>query len=212
MATFAEIQSSVSKRLLDPDNTAVSSADVAASINSAISYWKFRRFWFNEVRDSATMTQSIGTIPLPDNFLVPVSDDDGFAIEYSNMRYPLRKISQQDYDSIYLNNGYGLPRSYARIGQNYEVFWLPDQNYTISRHYLKDYEPLVADGDTNDFTTYADRLIMLWALANLSGELRQDDKMEAYYRAASKDEYTNLNIMTGKSNGTGRLSISTFLN
>ena len=212
MATLADVQSAVSERLLDPGNEAVSAASVVSSINDSIAYWKFRRFWFNEVRDTATLTQSVGTIPLPSDFLVPVSDDDGFAIEYSNMRYPLRKVSQQEYDGAYLDNGFGLPRTYARIGQEYKVFWLPDQNYTISRHYLKDYAALVAPTDENDFLVYATRLITLWTLANLSAELRQDDKMEAYYRSAANDELNNLNRMTMKSNGTGRLSLSTFLN
>lgn len=212
MATFGDIQTKVSKRLLDPSNTAVSLSDVAASINDSISYWKFRRFWFNEVYDSGTMTEEDGTIPLPSDFLVPATQNDGFNIEYGSMRYPLKKISQPQYDGIWLNNGYGLPRMYARLGQSYEVYPLPDRAYTINRHYLKDYPALTASGQSNDFTDYADRLLVLWSCANLIAEIREDDKMEAYFRTAAENEYNNLQVMTGKSNATGSLSLnSTFL-
>lgn len=207
MATFGSIQTGVSKRLIDANNVAVSLSDVASSINDAISYWKFRRFWFNETFDTATLTAQSGVIPLGAEFLVPSTDDDGFVIEYSAMRYPLVKITQQEYDALYLTNGYGLPTWYARVGQDYVCYPLPDQNYTVRRHYIKEYQPLVSSGDTNDFTNYASRLITLWTCANMSAEFRQDDKMEAYYRKASEDEYKNLRVMSDKSNGTGKLSL-----
>jgi hypothetical protein len=208
MSTFGEMQSYVSKRLLDPNNISVSSSDVAQAINDAISYWKFRRFWFNEVSDTATMTAQDPSFPYPSDFLVPATKDDGFNIHYSAMRYPLAKITQQQYDGLFLTNGYGIPRWYARIGnEEYKCYPIPDQAYTVGRHYLKDYDALVNTSDTNDFTENADRLINLWALANLSAELRQDDKMEAYYRQAANDEYRNLRVMTNKANGTGKLTI-----
>lgn len=106
MATFGSIQSMVSKRLLDPNYQAVAQSDVAQAINDAISYWKFRRFWFNEFMDTVTLTPQDGVITNMPDFLVNVTDDDGFNIEYSNVRYPLRKITQQQYDNMYLSNGY----------------------------------------------------------------------------------------------------------
>jgi len=212
MPTFSQMKTYVSKRLLDPNNTAVSSDDVGEAINASISYWKFRRFWFNEVSDTATLTAQDPSFPYPADFLVPATDDDGFNIQYSNMRYPLDKISQAQFDGLFLDNGFGIPRWYARIGSDeFQCYPIPDQNYTVARHYLRDYAPLVLDADTNDFTDFASRLINLWALANLSAELRQDDKMEAYYRSASNDEYDNLLVMTRKSNASGKLTISSFL-
>lgn len=212
MATFADIRNQVSKRLLDPNAIAVSSADVGQAINSSVSYWSFRRFWFNEVSDSATLTAQSGSFPYPSDFLVPATKDDGFNIEYSSMRYPLVKITQQEYDAMYLSNGYGIPRWYARMGDDqYQCYPLPDQNYTVNRHYLKNYVPLVNDGDENDFTTYAARLLVLWTCADLNAELRQDDKMEAYFRARAGDEYKNLRVMSNKSNSTDRLTLNSYL-
>jgi len=207
MATFASIRADISKRLLDVNNTAVSLADVGNAINDAISYWKYRRFWFNEVYDSAVLTINDGTIPLPTNFLVPVTDTDGFNIEYNQTRYPLQKISSQQYDAGFASNAFGRPLYYARMGGSYEVLPLPDLAYPINRRYLKEYVALSGDMDVNDFTVYAPRLIMLHTLANLIAEFRQDEKMETYYRTAAMNEYNNLCLMGDKSNKTGSLTI-----
>lgn len=211
MATFGQIRTAVSKRLLDPNGVAVSVSNVDEAINDAISYWKFRRFWFNEGYSTTILTPQDGTFALPNDFLVPATKDDGLNIEYSNNRYPLAKISQPQYDSVWLSNGYGIPRAYARVGDSYEVYPLPDQAYTVNAHYLKEYPFLVNEDDTNDFTIYAYMLIRYWSLANLSAELRQDDRMETYYREAADNEYRNLQVMTNKSNATGRLTLNSTL-
>ena len=211
MATFLDIQTAVSKRLLDPLYESVSQADVASAINDSIAYWKYKRFWFNEAYGQVTATQSTGPIPLPADFLVPATDYDGFNIEYSAMRYPLQKLTQGQYDGIYLTNGTGLPRMYARVGQDYVLYPLPDRDYDINCHYLRDYDPLVDDGDTNDFTDYADRLLTLWTTADLVFEIRRDFDAENLFRQRAQVEYQELQTMTRKSNASGSLTLSSTL-
>lgn len=209
MATFGTLQTRVSNRLLDSNNTAVSLQSVAAALNDAIKYWKHKRFWFNESVSTQTLTQSDGTIPLPSDFLVPAYKDGAFVISYSNQRYPLNKENQAVYDGFFLDNGDGLPRIYSRVGGSYECYPLPDRAYTILVRYLKDY-PEIEQADTNatnDFTNNADRLVYLWALADLTAELRQNEKMESYYRNAAVEEYQNLLSRTAKENASGKLTI-----
>lgn len=208
MATFGDMTTYISKRLIDPTNTAVDVSDVQQAINDSIAYWKFRRFWFNEISDTAILTAQDASFPYPDEFLVPATDDDGFYIQYGNVRYPMVKTTMQVYDALYLSNGYGLPKWYARLGnQQYQCYPIPDQAYTVGRHYIKDYAALSTSGDANDFTTNAARLIELWALGNLVTELRQDANMGDYYRSASQNEYRNLRVLTDKMNGSGKLTI-----
>ncbi len=211
MATFGEMQTYISARLLDPNNTAVSSSTVGAAINDAIKYWKFRRFWFNTRDDDSTLTQGDPVIPLPDDFLVELPMNDGFVIAYGGMRWPLIKKNPRDYDDVYLTNGTGLPQIYTVKAGVYYCYYLPDQNYTIRRYWLRDYEDLENSNDTNDFTDNADRLIELWALANLMAELRQDKEMETYYRNAAKDEYSNLGVMNAKVNSPGHATLHSYL-
>lgn len=207
--TLADLTTYVSKRLIDPSNTAVSVGDVQEGINDAIAYWKFRRFWFNESAETVTLTAQNPTIPLTANFLVPSIQDDGFNILYGGVKYPLVKVDIATMDSLYLSNGFGLPRWYARMADlEYQVYPIPDQNYVTDLYQLNDYVPLVADGDNNDFTNNAKRLTTLWALANLVSELRQDTPGSGdYYRQAAQDEYRNLRVLTNKKNAAGKLTL-----
>jgi len=211
MATFGALQTAVSKRLLDASNTAVSASDVASAINETIAYWKFRRFWFNEIQDQVTLTAQDAVIPYTGDILVWNSENGSANIEYSNMRYQLTKINQQEYNNLWLGNGYGIPQYYARVGQDYVMYPLPDRNYTLNRTYLKEYDALVDASDTNDFTNYAERLVRLWTVADLIAEFRQDEKMESYFRNSANDAYRQLSVMSDKSDGSGSLSLNSAL-
>lgn len=211
MSTFAALKTAISKRLIDANNSAVSAADVGDAINNTIDYWKTYRFWFNEARDSATLTVGDGTIPLPSNFLMPVSEYDGFEIEYSNTRFPLMKVTAEQYNNVFYSSGQGLPQIYANLAGAYECYPLPDIAYTVNRRYLKNYTALSGDSDTNDFTVYAPRLVQLWTLADLMAEFMQDDKMESYYRNRANEEFTQLTLRSNKANGSGSLDISSYL-
>lgn len=211
MATFGEMQTYVSARLLDPNNTAVSSSSVDAALNDALRYWKTRRFWFNTASEDLTLTQGDPLIPLPDDFLVELPMNDGFVIAYGGMRWPLIKKNPREYDDLYLTNGNGLPEIYTVKAGDYFCYFIPDQNYTIRIYYLKQYDDMENSNDTNEFTENAERLLELWALANLSAELRQDDKMETYYRNAALDEYKNLGVFNAKVNSPGHLSLHSYL-
>ncbi len=211
MATFGQMQTYVSARLLDPNNTAVSSDQVANAINDALRYWKIRRFWFNTASMDLTLTQGDPLIPLPDDFLVELPMNDGFVIAYGSMRWPLIKKNPREYDDVYLTGGTGLPQIYTVKAGDYFCYFIPDQNYTIRVYYLKQYDDMVDSADTNEFTENAERLLELWALANLSAELRQDDKMETYYRNAALDEYKNLGVFNAKVNSPGHLSLHSYL-
>jgi hypothetical protein len=208
MATFGELIIYVSKRLLDANNTSVSQQDVAASLNDAVDYWKFTRFWFNEKTFAGVTTTGSETLPLPSDFVFPAYDDGAFIISYSDQRYPLKKVGQAEYDAMFMTNGLGLPQVYARSGQNYLMYPIPDRDYDVISRYLKNYDRIAFDNfnATNDFIEYAPRLISLWACANLIAEIRQDDKMESYFRNAAIDEKSNLLKRTRKENATGTLT------
>lgn len=210
MPTFDELNKSVSKRLQDPNNTSVSYADVGEAINDAIKYWKFTRFWFNAVADSVSLTLQVANMPLPSNFLVEIKDNP-FRIQYSNMSYYLRKVDPYEYDNWALDNGYGIPQIYTNRAGVYQCYPIPDQGYTLARYYLKDYAPLVAPTDNNDFTNNADQLIIYWALSKLYAERRQDEKMETYYTGRTQDELENLSLFTAKREAPDDIAVHSFL-
>lgn len=213
MATFGEMKTWVSKRLQDPDNTAVSSSDVGDMINQALKYWKNVRFFFNEQTDTTTLTQGDASIPLPANWLVP-SIDDAFVIEYSGIRYPLKKVSESMYNAMYLSNGIGQPFWYAKLANaGYQCYPIPDRDYTLRRFLVTDYDSFVNDSDTNDFSEEAEFLLKYSAAAYGSRDFRQDLKMYDAFWAQAQDEEDNLLVTTRKDNATGTLTTySTLMN
>lgn len=211
MATFAQMKTWVSKRLQDPNNTAVSSDDVGDLINQALNYWKNIRFWFNEITDTTTLTQSNASVPLPDDWLVP-SIDNCFVIEYSGIRYPLKKVSEEQYNAMYLSNGIGQPWWFAKQAtDDYQVYPIPDRDYTLRRFYIRDYEDFSADGDTNDFSENAQFLLQYTAAAYGSRDFRQDLDMYKAFMDRALDEEQNLLVTTRKDNATGSLTITSML-
>lgn len=211
MATFGEMKTFVSKRLQDPNNTAVSSSDVGDLINSALSYWKNTRFWFNEITDTTTLTESDNSIPLPDDWLCP-SIDDAFVIEYSGIRYPLKKVSESQYNAMYLSNGIGQPWWYSRQADTeYKAYPIPDRDYTLRRFYLRDYDDFSDDSDTNAFSEKSASLLNYTASAWGSRDFRQDTAMHDAFWAQAQREYDSLMVTTRKDNATGALTITSML-
>lgn len=212
MATFAQMKQWVSKRLLDPNGTAVSSDDVGDLINEALEYWKNERFKFNEITDLTTLTQNNPAIPLPDDWLCP-SIDSCFIIEYSGIRYPLQKISSTQYNAFYLSNGVGQPWYFAReASEEYQVYPIPDRDYILRCFYLRDYAPFSADDDSNDFSVYARNLLQYTAAAYGSRDFRQDLTMYQSFWAQAVLEEQNLLATTRKDNATGAATIYSMLN
>ena len=214
MATLGALITAVSKRLLDTSNTIVSTADIADNINAAIAYYKFYRFWFNENESTITLSEGVGDITLPSDFLIDLPNNEAFTIVENGVRYPLAKL-----DSAMFNQensaGEGMPYCYTFRDNSYECYYLPDQDYTAECRYLKEYDAFQTDGTenslSNDFTTYADRLIMYNALSRLHGELRQDEKMETYYSTRAADELKNLQRRTQMQVASGSLTVESII-
>ncbi len=212
MATFAQMKIWVSKRLQDPNNTAVSALDVGDLLNEALNYWKNVRFYFNEKNYTTTLLQGDPTVYIPADWLCP-SINDSFVLQYSGIRYPLKKISETMYNSFYLSNGVGQPWYFAKLATSgYQVYPIPDRNYDLITYYLKDYDDFSADGDSNDFSINAANLLQYTAAAYGSRDFRQDMQMyQAFWNQAQMEE-NSLLATTRKDNATGSLTIYSMLN
>lgn len=231
-ATFGQLQTRVSARLIDPSNVAVSAVNVAQAINDAVAFWKTRKFYFNQTAANITLDvspASDGSLPgdpfvlrygntqalypnapvLPQNFLFE-DEENGFTIPYNNLTYSLLKVAQQVYDNA-SNSGVGLPYIYCFRNGNYEIYFYPQIAYTLRVNYYKDYPDLVNPSDTNDFTLYADKLIEYDAIGRLLADLRMDDERADRFAARTMTEYTNLKSRSTKQNATGRLVVDTIL-
>lgn len=203
MSTFGELIQQASRRLQDENNTAVSTSIVGDAINTAMKYWKQERFWFNEFNTTSTLT--IGAPVLSLSILYPLQGA-GLRIIDQQTTYELMPLGNEQYDWSNIQ-GTGRPYGYTWRGGAYNVYYVPDQAYTVQVTGVKDYAPLVNTTDTNDFTNEADQLILYDALSRMTAELRTDPTISDYYTQRTQDEKRNLKRRTNKMIGTGRLQL-----
>jgi hypothetical protein len=236
--TYGALQTKISKKLIDAGQTAIAGSDVGDAINDALHYWKYRRFWFNELQTTLTMDindpfvfmygiSNANTVNYPNAPVLPQEflyefPDDGFVIYYNQLRYPIVKRHPLVFDSLAVGainggaetpsgSGLGLPFMYTFRQQTYEFYFYPNLNYSLVVNYIEDYPDLVNSSDTNDFLNYADRLIMYEALSHLYGENRQDQQMEGSFFAKADREYENIKMKGFQQQESGVLTTENIL-
>lgn len=223
VATFGTLQTKISKKLIDAGQTAIAASDVGDALNDALHYWKQKRFWFNEGQTTLTMdindpyilgygntNSSYPNAPvLPSDFLYEFAKD-GFVIQYSSLSYRFKKVSPAEYDDTSIQ-GIGIPYIYTFRNGNYEFYFYPNLAYSMTVNYVKDVNDMINSGDTNIFTTNADRLLMYEALSHLYGENRQDLDRDNQYAAKADREYRLLKTRSSNNNASGVLSVSSIL-
>lgn len=211
MATFQQLQVLASSRLKDPNNTAVSAADVAYCINQAVTRHKDTRFWFNTFGVTVPLVINDPILPALPGGIIPLSlfKKDGIVINYAQARWQVTKVLSDEYDAEN-TQGKGLPYCYTYRNKQYELYYYPDQEYSAVVRGLKDYADMVNPSDTNDFTESASDLILYEALARLFAEYRQDPAMSDYYENRVLDERKDLLTTTRKLNASGSFEVQGF--
>ena len=202
MANFSELKTDISNYL----GESYLDTQVGDAINRAIRFYQRRRFWFNEESTSITLTASDPVVPsLPSDFQYEIPDG-GLVIVDNQSYYRLRKVGNAEYDA---NNtqGIGRPTMYRNRDSQLEVYFYPDQAYTLNLYYVKNYTALSADGDSNDFTNNAEELIKNKALAYLYETYRKDAEKAVYFRQVAKDELDDLLVESNNRTTTGTLVI-----
>lgn len=201
MATFGALKTQASARIQDRLNTSVPASEVGDAINAAIRYWKNKIFWFNQVNQDVTLNTGDPVIPGVSALVI-----DSIRLLDNNYTYDLEVWDNRYYDAQNLF-GRGRPYAYTWRDGRYETYWYPDRAYQLKISGTKDYSDLVNDSETNDFTVYADQLILYDALSRLTAELRTDPTISDYYATRRQDEFNNLNARTNQTIGTGRATV-----
>lgn len=201
------MKTSVSARLLDDSNTAVSASEVGDALNAAMKFWKVKRFWFNEFKEDVTLTADDPVITLPATYdlLIPFQEG-GLSVTENERKYFVTKVRSEEYDADDVG-GTGRPYIYTFRANAYEAYFIPDQAYTATWHGLRDYDDFNADADYNDFSVLADKLLVYEACKRLHAELRLDLEMADRYEAKVKQEYGMLLDRTNELNATGSIQI-----
>lgn len=210
MSTLGEVITAIARRLIDEDNTAVSEVEIREAINEAIKKWKVKRFWFNTTDTDLSILEGDTELTLPDDFLVEVPSNP-VTITFSQQTYQVKKYPPARFDASFVSNSPGRPRIFTSRDGALEISPIADQDYSGKLYYLKDYEAFDTTGTqddlSNDFLDEGEMLIRAEALAQIHGELRQDEKMEERYTNRANVEYNELKSRTNKLLRTGTLTI-----
>lgn len=158
MSTFEQMRT----RIADDLNRSDLNTQIEKAINRAIEFYEKEWFWFNEnswtfsaVSSTEVVTQaSASTTDLLSILNVTLTRN-------ANDIYPLKQITFQELrqKATTGTSHRGPPVEYAFFKNNWHLYPVPDQNYTITVYGQKGYANLSASGDTNDFTTEAEDLI-----------------------------------------------------
>lgn len=205
MATFGELKTEIAAKLTDGDLQYPTTSQIGDTINSIIKRYDNKHFWFSQAQEEITLDIDNPVVPnIPSDFKNEVNPG-GLVIVYNQLRYPLAKIKPDIYDS-YNIEGRGLPYCYTYRNGEYLVYFYPDQAYTLHLNYRKSYEALVDAGDENDFTIYADRMIVYASLAEIYATYKRDAEMASFYKAEAKNEFTEVMSETYERTASGSLT------
>lgn len=188
MATFGELQTRIAQKL---GNQTGLTSQIATAINDTIIYFQQEAFWFNEA--SATITLNVNDPLMPDmpsDFLYETKKN-GLVISYSQTRYVQNKKHPVTYDSANVQ-AQGLPFMYKMQNSNIYLYPYPDQAYTLTLSYIKSYPQLTSAGESNDWTTYAVRLIEAQTLADLYLDQNKSLDRNQAYLAKVEEEFLKL--------------------
>jgi len=212
MTTFASIKSSVRSVIQLEGSTALTSTDglVNLCVNEALcERQRNHELTFNvTVSGALTVSTSTGIIALPSDFLSmtanrsnPVLWTDGTNV------YPLVKSNDAEFDAYKYRTGgasqTGLPRVYNFRNGQITLFPIPTTTSTVTLTYIKKYDNLVNDGDTNDWTNNADVVLINDAVARVL-VIRELPQLGAVYKgkadalvASLNNQYQMIDATTG---------------
>lgn len=211
MATLGALVTQIAKRLQDEDNTAVAQSDIREAVNEAISFWKPKRFWFNERAADISFTEDASELTLPADFLIPLPRNPLTVIE-NGFPYQVVKKIPLVFDAMASTSSSGRPRIFVFRQGGLEFQPVADRDYDGKIYYLKEYDAFETEDDSddesdNDFTVNAAAMIRNQALAWLFGELRHDEERETRYTARALSEYDRLLGRTNQMSRSGSLTV-----
>lgn len=207
MATLSELRTLISNKLADGNLVDPTSAQIDAQINSTIEYYETDAFWFSE--EIATLSTVAGTAVLDISSVTDFKQEimpNGLTVIEGQVHYPLRKLTPLEYESVFIDDAEGLPRAYTYREGQFELWYTPDRVYTVKLFYRKSYADLVDDGDSNDFTNNAARLIEYKTLADLLRDYRSDNERALLYDSRVEVEYNKIKKQTNNRTVTGYLT------
>lgn len=190
--------------------SAAAETDVIAAINDAVEYYNREELWFREATAVFNLVSGDGDLSghasFPTDFWF-LRGDAPIIISQNGVNYKLCKISASDFDNIDRNST-GRPAYYRELSGNIEIYPLPDATYSCEVRYIKKYNTLSTDGESNDWLVYAPQLIEARALSRLFLTRGHDgDSMHTFWKEQEIEQARALRVTHNRRVATGNLDI-----
>lgn len=129
---------------------------VKRAVNTAIRHYQRERFWFNETTTVLTCQVNLETIVKPADFLFL----DYLDVVQNSAHTELVKKPFDFIRKLNIDSSTGLPTVFAEYGEKFHLANVPDSAYPVNCYYVQQMAPLVADGDTNNWLSAAEDVIV----------------------------------------------------
>lgn len=158
MTTFLDVQTRIATDFL---NRTDFTPQIKNAINATIRNHRRQRFWFLETATALSCVVSVETVALPTNFFamqeLDVRENSNDTELISTTFVKIRELNTN------LAATPGLPTHYCLYGNNIRLASVPNSAYPLQCYYLKTYQTLSADADTNKWLSAAEDLVVYGA-------------------------------------------------
>jgi hypothetical protein len=175
-------------------------SDVKNAIQTAISHYERKRFYFNEFIDSLSASTSQEFYTSADfATLNSVVEIDSLTIDDNNTTYPLIERSWSYMEQAQTRSQYvGTPTDYVRYAQRLRLYPIPDESYVLHVSGVKKLATLSATTDTNAWMVDGEALIRARAKAELYLHKVQKPEKAVAMNAAEKSALAEIEAETNK--------------
>lgn len=172
MSDLGTMQTRIANELARSDLT----TEIAAAIQTAITFYERQRFHFNEGKSTAATVANQQSYALPTDFLY----EDLLEITVNSTKYGLTKQLYQDLErSTTLATFTGWPSFYAMYDEKLWLYPIPNGVYTLTMPYVKRLAALSLSADTNAWMTSAEEVIRQRAKAIVKVDVLESDGAKA---------------------------------
>jgi len=181
-------------------------AQIGDAINDAVAFYQPEMLWFQEAKVTVPTVIGSAVLAVPADFNF---DQSWLSFNYNLAPFALQKISNGAYDQLFSGvNAY--PAYYTYDTGSVLIYPTPDRVYSVLVRYYKTYPAIATDGTgdaaTNDFLTYATKLIESKALSYMWADEFGDADREGEYSQRADMELAKLRRTNNNKKKTGLLS------
>lgn len=185
-ATYA---STINRILDELDKAGTLTSQAGLAINSALSFYKTKPFWFAEEIANSNTSADTEWYELPSDFESVIS----LTATVNSSDYSLQ---QRHYSQIeeWANEEFttSSPSDFSIYRRQLRIYPIPDDTYALRLSYHRGGPDLSADADTHVLLIYAEELVRRRAQKDICMSILQDEKRGQYFGMLEREAYDRI--------------------